>query len=296
MATDNDNISSVLDYVVRVKEITCKLKGCGDDILLFRGHAKEDYELKPSLFRKGNEKIRDREAESIRRIEIAHPRELAGMSTLDKLAMLQHYEFPTRLLDFSFNPLVGLFFASNSHMKENGAVIICRVVKNEVMKFDSDVVKALASLAVFPMYLKNELSKYERHQLLLAFKQFTFSGGYVSRISYEEKIDEVLLFQARTAKHFLPPEVKGEIDLLTPIFVETKLLNPRIVSQKGAFLLFGLRDEFPAGIQREEIIIPAQYKATIISELEQFGIDDSIMFPGFEHFLLSLREKMKRGE
>lgn len=296
MATDNGNISSVFDYVARVKEITGKLRERDDDILLFRGHAKEDYELKPSLFRKGNEKIRDRESESIRRIEIAHPRELAGMSTLDKLAMLQHYEFPTRLLDFSFNPLVGLFFASNSHMKENGAVIICRIVKNEIMKFDSNIVKALASLAVFPMYLKDELSTYERHQLLLAFKQVIFSGGYISRINEEEKIDEVLLFQASTAKRFLPPEVKGEIDLFTPIFVETKLLNPRIVSQKGAFLLFGLSDEFPESTQREEIIIPAQYKAAIISELEQFGIDDSIMFPGFEHFLLSLREKMKRGE
>ena len=55
-------------------------------------------------------------------------------------------------------------------------------------------------------------------------------------------------------------------------------------------------DEFPESIQREEIIIPAGHKRHIMKELEQFGIDDSIMFPGFEHFLKYLCDKMRRGE
>ncbi len=91
-------------------------------------------------------------------------------------------------------------------------------------------------------------------------------------------------------------EVNGKLDLFTPVFVDTKLLNPRISAQKGAFLLFGLSDEFPESIQREEIIIPGKHKITIMKELEQFGIDESNMFLSFEHFLRYLREKMKRGE
>jgi|GEM_PF-4028236 len=297
MATGNENISSVFEYVARVKDITDKLRERDDDILLFRGHAREDYELKPSLFRNGNEKIRDREAESIRRIKIAHPRELAGMSKLDKLAMLQHYEFPTRLLDFSLNPLVGLFFAVNSrqHEQYNGAVIMCRVAKGELMQFDSGRVKALAELATFPYGLKNELLQCGKK--ISAELGKIIPLGECLALTYEnQKSDEESSALAIKVKQLMPSGIEQRPDFFTPVFVESKLLNPRIVAQKGAFLLFGLSDEFPANIKREEIIIPAKNKAAIMKELEQFGIDDSIMFPGFEHFLLSLREKMKRGE
>lgn len=307
MAADNDNISSVFDYVARVKEITDKLRERDDDIILFRGHAREDYELKPSLFRNDNEKIRDREAESIRRIEIAHPRELAGMSTLDKLVMLQHYEFPTRLLDFSFNPLVGLFFASNSrqHEQDDGAVIICRVPQNEIKPFDSGRVKALAAVALCSNQQKDRLLHCDKNKLSEAINS-ELMNAYHSNAALVRTLDSYEDYCIEELKddfmNFIPKEVGGKfdmhdlVDFFTPVFVESKQLNPRIVAQKGAFLLFGLSDEFPESIQREKIIIPAKNKAAIMKELEQFGIDDSIMFPGFEHFLLSLREKMKRGE
>ena len=305
MAKDNDNISSVFDYVARVKEITDKLRVEDDDIMLFRGHSNKDYKLIPSLFRKGNEvcksneKIREREAESIRIIETVYPRELAGMSTLDKLVMLQHYEFPTRLLDFSFNPLVGLFFAANSHEDKNGTVIICRVPKDDVMPFDSGIVKALSSLAVMPNDLKKELSGYDSECLSSALSEImSLSCNFfaIKESSDKKSSNKKLLELAIKIKNFMSHDAETKPDFFTPVFVKSKQLNPRIVAQKGAFLLFGLNNEFPENIQREEIIIPMEHKADIMQELEQFGIDNSIMFPGFEHFLKYLCDKMRRGE
>lgn len=260
-----------------------------NEILLFRGHAKTEYELKPSLFRKGNEKIREMEAEAIRKIEIAHPKELGGMSAFDKLAMLQHYEFPTRLLDFSLNPLVSLFFAANSHEEDNGVVIICKVPKDDMKQFDDSLVQDISELAT----LRNK--KKINEESCGTFEKYDTQHQEITAQKGEN--DE---YNEGKTKSNTQSDNKGIISKKTnielPVFVEPKLLNSRISAQKGAFLLFGLSDEFPESIKRKEIIIPAVHKKQIISELEQFGIDDSIMFPSFEHFLLYLREKIKRGE
>lgn len=43
-------------------------------------------------------------------------------SFLEWLSVAQHYRLPTRLLDWSENPLVGLFFAVAEHFEDEGAV------------------------------------------------------------------------------------------------------------------------------------------------------------------------------
>ena len=289
----NIDIISVLSYLNYTEELKARLNVTKDDVVLFRGHAKKCYSLLPSLFR--DDKIKARESEALRTIEITYPRKLSGMSTLDKLVMLQHYEFPTRLLDFSFNPLVALFFASNAHSNYDGTVIMCKVSKGEIHQFDSNEAQALAGLAMCTNKLKEELSKFDKADLMRAFNQFPNRRGSVS-IFVDDMSDDRILSMLPLVQKFLehlPEGVSGLLDLFTPVFVKTKLLNPRIVAQKGAFLLFGLDEEFPKNIQRQEIPILGKNKANLITELENFGIDEGIMFPEFEHFLSYLHRKMK---
>lgn len=74
---------------------------------------------------------------------------LAQRSTVEKLFLMQHYRFPTRLLDISKNPLVDLFFACfadkgrESSLKEDGVVYVYAVPTEEIKFSDSDTVSIL---------------------------------------------------------------------------------------------------------------------------------------------------------
>jgi len=84
-------------------------------IIYFRGQVR-DWSLRPSLAREGvPEQERKKEPECFERLAEILP----NVNDWERATIAQHYGVPTRLLDWSENPLVGIYFAINDGNYDN---------------------------------------------------------------------------------------------------------------------------------------------------------------------------------
>ena len=240
-----------------------------DHALFFRGHSNRDkYKLVPAVFRSQEE--RSSEPTMFRELLISNAPDFRDdRSTFEKLVRMQHYSLPTRLLDISTNPLIALYFACKSSPAETGEVIRFSIKRDEVKFFDSDTVSCISNLA--------QLSQNDKQGI-----RFDLDG---EDFNAQAPIRKLLHFIKEEKPYFKDSIIPN--DLKRIVGVRGKLSNTRIVSQSGAFLIFGLDAVLPEEggdeIKIERMTINSGSKAKIIQELDQLALNESTIFPYIEN-------------
>ncbi len=191
---------SVSEYIGIISLLSSSNKDISiGDTVVYRGIADEKYELVPGIARLGNLYI-DTEEKLINDFLTRRPDAFVGLSDFDVLAKMQHYGLPTRLLDFSANPLIALFFACESAFRKDGRIVCCNsFVENDSSAYISAVCNAIVSKS---------------------FDHFKVEDFFCNEnLTLTKYLDNAYFYQSSTV-------------------IRPKYWNQRIANQAGLFMLF----------------------------------------------------------
>jgi len=243
----------------------------------FRGHRDAHFRLEPSLYRGKKEVITGAGRIQLRHYEL-NDENLAikefkkrvsssyanyNLSDIDYLYMMQHHGIETRLLDFSTNPLIALFFSVAESKRT-----------------------------------ENQFKKSHYSQKLDEFAEdcssvFCINPKTINKVSFgKEKIIDLSYVKFKDIQN-----------LLTPVCIEPtdNSISTRLKTQNGKFVLFGSEvnplDWYDVPRQTMlKILIPNSKRERILFNLDKkFDINYTTVYPDIEGIKLYVKRKVENN-
>lgn len=277
----------------------------------FRGQSKSGWDLIPSVFRKDNDRLYDETSLfyhfQLRSPEFRHDHH----SVFDWLGLMQHYKAPTRLLDWTENLLVALYFATcePEYDEYDGAIF---VLNARLLNYFADMPTSTHKRAgihvpeSFNVVIRSLMSSCREMQQI--FKSKSLSICEETDCPASELIDMLIKKYCDTPLNPLADSTDVIDRLRKPVSVFPYRSNGRLHAQSGTFTIHGgkmypknpgtEKADIPEPIHLHEfnkdefnndrflkkfIIANKDGKRKIRKELEALGIHKGSLFPELDY-------------
>lgn len=315
-------IKNIQDFLNLIESI--KSEKTNPNRLIFRGQSDSSWELKPSIFR---DEFMGNESSFCHLIKLQNYEEIEKCnSEFEKLTVMQHYSVPTRLLDWTSNPLVAMFFAieEDKNKDKDGKIFILNPPEffladslfNERVEILTNLDKnktienCLIDSNLHKKNIRDSFSKIISKQSTLEQidfnnqiedKEFNFEYAYdLFSDTFNSNRQSSQLFN-EVLKPSLLGAYKKQFSEIT--FILPKINNSRLRAQSGLFSFHGNKIEGTTIIYDkmtsnniaeytevyDEIIIKSENKEKLLKDLKSLNIHRGTLFPELENYTQFLR-------
>lgn len=237
----------------------------------YRGQSDANWDIEPSIKRIEIDERRQYEK---------HQECLKGKNLFDQLAYLQHYSTGTRLIDFTMDYKVALYFACEKNYDKDGALFlylcdphkaewIDTTIFTEIMLINCDTTLTIQKLSEhICMKYPSVMERFKNISKLNLFLMSYLDHGYMVLPSEECKFDNLRIKRQKGAFFICGLEFENDVTS-----------QMRWESNAGRNILICHSVKIPESLKHKrplvKLIIDSSIKRQILSELNNQGINKS---------------------